>query len=214
MCTLPSAGPRDGSVAIFRMAESAEPPPEESPIYFELDDWRGIPPMYFAVGGSESILGDSVLFAQKASHESVEVQLDVYEGMWHVFPMYSEGCGSAIPLWQGKAALRRTAKFIKSLAMSGKPPCSTHPGPPDGSTPFTVYHYNNPMRDGEWFPDEESCVASRSSRNTLKFAEDTPWWSTATISTVLALIGAIASAYLFVENVRLRRRLQVQTLLQ
>ncbi|CAE7328475.1 est [Symbiodinium pilosum] len=60
----------------------------------------GIPPLFFAVGGSESILGDSMILAQKAAFYGTSVHLDVHVGMWHDFPMYSEGCGSGSPLWQ------------------------------------------------------------------------------------------------------------------
>mmetsp|Transcript_22730 Transcript_22730/g.53040 ORF Transcript_22730/g.53040 Transcript_22730/m.53040 type:complete len:508 (+) Transcript_22730:65-1588(+) len=131
--------------------------PIASPLYTETDHWREVPPLYFAVGGSESILGDSVLFAQKASHQRVEVQLDVYEGMWHVFPMYSEGCGSGTPLWQALSALRRAAKFVQSIAFTGHPACSSHPGV-DGDNPYTEFHYNNPKGDTEWFASEDACA--------------------------------------------------------
>ena len=33
--------------------------------------------------------------------------MDVHVGMWHDFPMYSEGCGSGYTLWQAALALNR-----------------------------------------------------------------------------------------------------------
>merc|ERR1719261_1767885 len=122
-----------------------------------------MPPLYFAVGGSESIQGDSVLLAQRMAHHGVEVQLDIYQGMWHDFPMYSEGCGSGFRLWQGISAQLRMSTFVKVVASTGKPPCSTHPGN-KGSSPFTVFHYNTPGKNEEWFPKEQSaCEGSASS---------------------------------------------------
>ena len=35
------------------------------------------------------------------------VHVDVHVGMWHDFPMYSEGCGSGEGLWQAALALNR-----------------------------------------------------------------------------------------------------------
>jgi len=134
-----------------------------SPVFADLQrhEWQRVPPLYFAVGGSESILGDSVLVAQKAAHHGVEVQLDVYPGMWHDFPMYTEGCGSGIPLWQGMHALRRVARFVRSISKTGMPSCTTFPGR-GGATPFTVFHYNNPTKDDDWFADDQACAMSDS----------------------------------------------------
>eukprot|EP00747_Dinoflagellata_sp_TGD_P085846 gnl/TRDRNA2_/TRDRNA2_163041_c0_seq1.p1 gnl/TRDRNA2_/TRDRNA2_163041_c0~~gnl/TRDRNA2_/TRDRNA2_163041_c0_seq1.p1 ORF type:complete len:548 (-),score=63.51 gnl/TRDRNA2_/TRDRNA2_163041_c0_seq1:370-1893(-) len=129
--------------------------PIASPLYAEMESWKGVPPLYFAVGGSESIQGDSVLLAQRMAHHGVEVQLDIYQGMWHDFPMYSEGCGTGVTLWQGISAQLRMSTFVKVVASTGKPPCSTHPGN-KGSSPYTVFHYNTPGKNEEWFPKEQS----------------------------------------------------------
>eukprot|EP00929_Paragymnodinium_shiwhaense_P041777 TRINITY_DN21698_c0_g1_i2.p1 TRINITY_DN21698_c0_g1~~TRINITY_DN21698_c0_g1_i2.p1 ORF type:complete len:341 (+),score=62.24 TRINITY_DN21698_c0_g1_i2:644-1666(+) len=92
--------------------------PVASPFYAQKDHLGGggIPPLYFAVGGSESILGDSVVVAQKASMYGNDVHLDVYTGMWHVFPMYAEGCGSGKALWQAEQAQKKTVAFIQRAA--------------------------------------------------------------------------------------------------
>mmetsp|Transcript_41525 Transcript_41525/g.109530 ORF Transcript_41525/g.109530 Transcript_41525/m.109530 type:complete len:551 (-) Transcript_41525:36-1688(-) len=117
----------------------------------------GIPPLYFAVGGSESILGDSSIFAQKAALYGVDVKVDVMVGMWHDFPMYSEGCGGGTELWQGVRALNQTGQFIKRISaakrMASKfgllwPPSRYHPG-----TPETSYVYDLTREDTrEWYP--------------------------------------------------------------
>eukprot|EP00927_Polykrikos_kofoidii_P004963 TRINITY_DN11965_c0_g1_i1.p1 TRINITY_DN11965_c0_g1~~TRINITY_DN11965_c0_g1_i1.p1 ORF type:complete len:427 (-),score=47.52 TRINITY_DN11965_c0_g1_i1:303-1583(-) len=89
--------------------------PMPSP-YYANAEFVGAPPLLFAVGGAEALLHESVLPAQRAAAHGVEVYLDIYPEMWHVFPMYSEGCGSGFELWQGKVALNRTAAFIRLVA--------------------------------------------------------------------------------------------------
>lgn len=56
--------------------------PHASPIH---GDFSGLPPMYFQVGGDELILDDSRLAAELAEQAGVEVKIDVYPGMQHVF---------------------------------------------------------------------------------------------------------------------------------
>mmetsp|Transcript_8099 Transcript_8099/g.20192 ORF Transcript_8099/g.20192 Transcript_8099/m.20192 type:complete len:499 (-) Transcript_8099:130-1626(-) len=127
--------------------------PIYSPFYATAELLRGAPPMYFAVGGAESIEGDSTILAQKAAMMNVPVYLDIYDGMWHVFPMYTEGCqnpeGKA--LWTAVSAQRRTADFLKSIASNGSPPC-----PPAWGRPATWFHYSEPGKgrgdNQEWFP--------------------------------------------------------------
>lgn len=124
-----------------------------SPFYATEELLNGAPPMYFAVGGSESIRGDSTMLAQKAGMAHVAAYLDIYDGMWHVFPMYSEGCQNPEGdiLWQGESAKRRTAEFLRSIALKGYPPC-----PPEPGRPATWQHYSEPGKghgkNQEWFP--------------------------------------------------------------
>ncbi|CAE7524594.1 est [Symbiodinium sp. CCMP2456] len=135
--------------------------PLASPFFASVDELGGggIPPLFFAVGGSESILGDSMILAQKAAFYGTSVHVDVHVGMWHDFPMYSEGCGSGVPLWQAARALNRTAAFIKYVAAAKQtatrlgliwPPTTSIPG-----TPHTRYIYDT-TRPGaaRWFPKE------------------------------------------------------------
>lgn len=135
--------------------------PLASPFFASVDELGGggIPPLLFAVGGSESILGDSMILAQKAAFYGTSVHVDVHVGMWHDFPMYSEGCGSGVPLWQAARALNRTAAFIKYVAAAKQtatrlgliwPPTKSIPG-----TPHTRYIYDT-TRPGaaRWFPKE------------------------------------------------------------
>eukprot|EP00929_Paragymnodinium_shiwhaense_P111899 TRINITY_DN80173_c0_g1_i1.p1 TRINITY_DN80173_c0_g1~~TRINITY_DN80173_c0_g1_i1.p1 ORF type:complete len:515 (+),score=59.98 TRINITY_DN80173_c0_g1_i1:66-1610(+) len=126
-----------------------------SPFYTTGELLIDAPPMYFAVGGAESIMGDSVLLAQKAAMYNVPVYLDIYDGMWHVFPMYSEGCQNPgkQSLWQAVSAQQRAAFFLHFIGTQKRPPC-----PPSEGRPATTLHYSEPGpgwgRNLEWFPGD------------------------------------------------------------
>ncbi len=53
-----------------------------SPVYGDL---RGFPPLLIQVGTREVLLSDSVRLARRAREAGVDVTLDVWEGMWHVW---------------------------------------------------------------------------------------------------------------------------------
>jgi len=56
--------------------------PTVSPL---VGDFTGLPPILFQVGGAEMLLDDSTRAASKANAAGVTVQLDIFEGMPHVF---------------------------------------------------------------------------------------------------------------------------------
>lgn len=56
-----------------------------SPLYAELHD---LPSLFIQVGTSEMILDDSLRFAEKAKEEGVDVTLDVWKDMPHVFTIF------------------------------------------------------------------------------------------------------------------------------
>ena len=58
--------------------------PYISPLY---GDYEGFPPMLFQVGGAEMLLSDSARTAKKAKAAGCEVQLTIYDGMFHVFQL-------------------------------------------------------------------------------------------------------------------------------
>lgn len=49
-------------------------------------DFAGFPPMRIQVGDDEVLLDDSLRLAKRAADAGVDVRLDVWEGMLHVFP--------------------------------------------------------------------------------------------------------------------------------
>jgi len=56
--------------------------PMANPLYADL---RGLPPIYIQVGGDETLLDDSRRLAECARKAGVDVRLDVYPEMQHVF---------------------------------------------------------------------------------------------------------------------------------
>ncbi len=67
--------------------------PHVSPL---IGDFTGLPPLLFQVGGSEMLLDDSTRAAAKAHAAGVRVQLDVFDGMPHVFQAIPQLAESAI----------------------------------------------------------------------------------------------------------------------
>ena len=55
-----------------------------SPLY---GDMSGFPPIHMQVGSYEMLLSDTKQFAKKASDLGVDVEVIVFKGMFHVFPM-------------------------------------------------------------------------------------------------------------------------------
>merc|ERR1740129_2629612 len=110
--------------------------PLVSPYYATKEHLMGLPPLYFAVGGSESYLGDSTVLAKKAAQCGVDVTLEVYSGMWHVFPAFSEGCGSGQELWSAVRALNMTAFWVRHVAETGRPPFTMEVEGPLGGTGY------------------------------------------------------------------------------
>jgi acetyl esterase/lipase len=61
--------------------------PLVSPLYADL---RRLPPLLIQVGDRETVLDDSIMFAEKARAAGVDVDLQVWDGMIHVFQMFGE----------------------------------------------------------------------------------------------------------------------------
>ncbi|UDY37052.1 alpha/beta hydrolase [Dermatobacter hominis] len=76
--------------------------PLVSPVFGDL---AGLPPMLVLVGTAEILLDDSRTFAERATAAGSDVDLDVHEGLIHVWPFVD-----GIP--ESAAALRRIADWI------------------------------------------------------------------------------------------------------
>ncbi|MFI5317224.1 MAG: alpha/beta hydrolase [Myxococcota bacterium] len=78
--------------------------PLASPLYADL---RGLPPLLIQVGRREVLLDDALRFAQKARREGVEVTLEVWPGMIHVWQIF------ASELAEGREAVAGIGEFLR-----------------------------------------------------------------------------------------------------
>ena len=77
--------------------------PLAAPLYADL---RGLPPTLIQVGSAETLLDDATRLAAKAREAGIEVQLDVWEDMIHVWQLF------APILPEGQQALAQAGDFI------------------------------------------------------------------------------------------------------
>ena len=66
--------------------------PRASPVF---GDFEGLAPMLVQVGSEEALLGDSLLLAERAGHARVEVRLEVWPEMIHVWHAFGGQLGAA-----------------------------------------------------------------------------------------------------------------------
>ncbi|MCE4223356.1 alpha/beta hydrolase [Methylobacterium sp. C25] len=79
--------------------------PQASPLFGDL---RGLPPLLVQVGTDERLLDDSRRYAERAAAEGVPVQLELWEGMHHVFQL------DVAHLESSRTALDRAARFLRA----------------------------------------------------------------------------------------------------
>ncbi len=84
--------------------------PLMSPLFGEL---TGLPPLLLHVAAEELMLGEVIALADKAKRSGVEVELEVFDGLWHVFQAMSE----LVP--EARAALNKAADFIRRHTCPG-----------------------------------------------------------------------------------------------
>ncbi|KIG14449.1 6-hexanolactone hydrolase [Enhygromyxa salina] len=78
-------------------------------------DLRGLPPILIHVGGQEILLSDSTRFEQRARAAGVDVRVDIYEDLWHVWHFFApalpdanqalEAIGEHVEAWFGDATV-------------------------------------------------------------------------------------------------------------
>lgn len=78
--------------------------PLASPLYADL---RGLPPLLIQVGTAETLLDDSTRLAERAKSSGVNVELDIWEDMVHVWPIF------APVLPEGQQAIERIGDFVR-----------------------------------------------------------------------------------------------------
>ena len=75
-----------------------------SPVFANLE---GLPPLLIQTGGIEALLDDSISLAKRAKSSGVEVKLEVYEKMTHVFQNFGE------ELPESRKAFEKVSEFIQ-----------------------------------------------------------------------------------------------------
>jgi acetyl esterase/lipase len=87
-----------------------------------LGDFTGLPPLAILVGSTEVLLDSSVSTAQSSRHAGVQVQLQVWRDMPHVFPLL--GC-----LPEARMALQHMAHFFNQHARAAATAVHGDPAP-------------------------------------------------------------------------------------
>ncbi len=80
--------------------------PYVSPLYADL---QGLPPIFIQVGSTEILLDDSVRFAKRAKEAGVDIELDIWEDMPHVFQT------TALFTPEGKQGIEKIGEFIQKF---------------------------------------------------------------------------------------------------
>lgn len=93
------------TAAQYYLGDDDPTTPLASPIYADLS---GLPPLLIQVGEHELLLSDSLRLADKAKAAGVEVQLEVWPEMWHVWHSW------AASLPEAQEALQRIGDFVCS----------------------------------------------------------------------------------------------------
>lgn len=95
--------------------------PLASPLYADL---TGLPPLAIQVGDRETVLDDARELARRARAAGVAVDLQVWDGMIHVFQMFDE-------LPEARQAIERSARFLSGRLSRGgviAAPAAADPG--------------------------------------------------------------------------------------
>jgi acetyl esterase/lipase len=97
--------PMIAALAKNYLGEGGDPrDPMASPLYADL---AGLPPLLIQVVDRETVLADSTMFADKARAAGVDVELQVWDGMIHVFQMF----GAELP--EARRAIGSIAEFLQ-----------------------------------------------------------------------------------------------------
>ena len=93
------------AAALYLDGASAQSP-LASPLY---GDMTGLPPMLVQVGSDEILLDDATGLAEKARAVGVDVTLEIWQGMYHVWHMNS----MIVP--EGRQALEGIGRFVDGV---------------------------------------------------------------------------------------------------
>ncbi|MFX1281633.1 MAG: alpha/beta hydrolase [Promethearchaeota archaeon] len=99
---------KEGLVNMARLYAQEEPlsNPLISPVFADL---KGLPPLLIQAGSIEALVDDSNFLADGAKKAGVEVELEIYENMTHVFQSFGED------LPESMKAFERIGQFIQKI---------------------------------------------------------------------------------------------------
>jgi acetyl esterase/lipase len=90
--------------ASYYLGNADSKTPMASPLYGDL---HGLPPLLIQVGDHEILLSDSTRLAEKAKAAGVDVRLEIWNAMWHVW----HGWAATLP--EAQQAIERIGAFIQ-----------------------------------------------------------------------------------------------------
>jgi acetyl esterase/lipase len=93
------------TAAQYYLGDGDPTAPLASPVYADLSS---LPPLLIQVGDHELLLSDSLRLADRAKAAGVEIQLEVWPEMWHVW----HGWAASLP--EAQEALHRIGDFVRS----------------------------------------------------------------------------------------------------
>ena len=111
--------------------------PIANPLYAKRQWLKNLPPTSFNVGQAETLLSDSAMMSQKIAAAGQPVEFHQYDGMWHDFQMYEDGCGYGEKLIFAESAYNAAKTFLQGIA-KGKTFKTSN-------TPFFYSHYEYPQ---------------------------------------------------------------------
>ncbi len=92
-----------------------------SPVYA---DFTGFPPLLIQVGTREVLLSDSIRLARRARAAGVDVTLDPWEGMWHVWQDHATAP-------EARQAAAEVGRFLEARLTAPPAPLKDSPAPAD-----------------------------------------------------------------------------------
>jgi epsilon-lactone hydrolase len=82
--------------------------PDDPAISLTTADLKGLPPLLIQAGGDEALIDDALLLEQRATAAGVEVKLEIWPGMIHVWHLF------ASRLTEGEEAIAAAGRFFVS----------------------------------------------------------------------------------------------------
>lgn len=114
--------------------------PIANPLYAPRHLLAMLPPIQIHTGMAEVLAAESAIFATDVAAAGGAAELHLYDGMWHCFPQYADGCeeGADRSLLLAHIALNRSRVFLAHVGATGEPPFKRT------SVPHTLLHYEYP----------------------------------------------------------------------